>query len=140
MTPPLSLPPHLLPIAIGGALGAALRHAVNHYTAAAAPNHPYLATFLVNLAGSAALGALAAWLLHRPAALPRELELGLTIGLIGALTTYSTFATDAVKLVHDGRTATALAYVFATTIAALGLAAAAFFLVTKLLAAAPAGH
>jgi CrcB protein len=135
MAPPL--PPHILFVALGGALGAVLRHAVSHHVAAAAPNHPYLATLLVNAVGSGVLGVLAGLVLARPGHLPRELELALTVGLLGALTTYSAFATDAVKLVHEGRSALAAAYVVGTTALCLGLAGLAFVVTTIILGPAP---
>ncbi len=140
-TPPTSglglLPPHLLAIALGGAAGAVARAWVNHAVARAAPDHPYLATFAVNAAGSAVLGALAAWILHRPGHLPEPLAAGLTVGLLGALTTYSTFATDAVKLFRDDRPFTATAYVIGTTALALALAAAAYHLTNRALGQTP---
>jgi len=48
------------------------------------------------------------------------------MGLIGALTTYSTFAVDAVKLVHAGRFWHALGYVGLMTVVCLAGAGVAY--------------
>jgi CrcB protein len=75
----------VLLVALGGALGAALRHAV----ALAMPGPR--ATLLVNVSGSLLLGAVAAgspgWLLTL-----------LGSAVAGALTTYSAFALESVRL------------------------------------------
>lgn len=78
-----------------------------------------LATLLVNLAGSFALGVLLTWGVTR---VSRDVGSGLAIGFLGAFTTFSTFAVDAKLLADDGRVAAAALYVALTM--ALGLAAA----------------
>ena len=120
------LPPHLLAVAIGGAIGALLRHAVNHHAASLLPDHPERATLVVNAFGSIAMGCLLAWVVHRPDHLPPTLHAGLTVGLLGALTTYSTFSTDALKLLHAGRGLDAAVYVVTTTLVCIAGAAGAY--------------
>lgn len=140
------VPPMLVPVALGGAVGACLRHWAGHGVRSRWPEHPYLATFGVNVVGSVVLGGLAAWLVSRGVGLGDAggsgggrgggvgwVEGGVMIGLLGALTTYSTFATDAVRLVHGGRHWLAAAYVLGTTVVALGGAALAFVLVVRAL-------
>lgn len=121
------IPPHLLAVAIGGAIGALARHQVNHVVGQWFPDHAYRATLLVNALGSLAMGLLVGWLLARPAALPPQFQAGLTIGLIGAFTTYSTFATDSIKLLHDGRVGEAIGYFAVMTVVCFGLAACGYF-------------
>ena len=127
----------MLAVAIGGGAGAVLRYAAHHSTVAVLPKHPYLATFVVNVAGSAALGALAGWVLGQPDRLPKHVEVGLTVGFLGALTTYSAFATDAVALVRDGRPWLASAYVAGTTGLAVGAAWITFSVVTSFFGSDP---
>jgi CrcB protein len=76
-------------------------------------DHP-LGTLTVNVFGAFALGLLAG------ASNPVLTVVG--VGGLGTLTTFSSFARDAVALVEEGRVRAALAYVAATV--GLGLAAA----------------
>lgn len=121
-------------MAIGGAVGALLRHFVNHHAGSLMPEHPERATLLVNAIGSIAMGCLLAWVVHRPEHLSPMLHTGLTVGLLGALTTYSTFSTDALKLLHAGRGLDAAVYVVSTTVLCIAGAAVAYTLTTALLA------
>lgn len=111
-------------IAIGGALGAALRWAVVTTVDPGAFPWPVLA---VNVLGSVVLGvALADEWRHPNARL--VLHDGVGIGFCGGLTTFSTFAVEVVELTRDGDTATAAAYVAAsvlTTVAGVAVGAAA---------------
>jgi CrcB protein len=107
-------------IAIGGAAGALARAGV----AQALPHHgaqwPW-ATFLVNLAGAMLLG----WLTTRLAehvAPTRYVRFFLGTGLCGALTTFSTFQIDTIRLAKDHHPAVAVSYAAASL--ALGMASA----------------
>lgn len=102
---------------VGGGLGALLRYGVGlalpRADAAAFPT----ATLAVNLAGSLAIGVLAAALGEKDAA--RAFWL---VGVLGGFTTFSTFSLDTLALVQAGRTGTALAYVLASVLGGLALA------------------
>lgn len=110
----------LLVIAAGGPVGAGARYAV----ASALPPRPGAfpwATLAVNVAGSFALGLLLVLFLERfPPS--RYLRPFVATGVLGAFTTYSTFAVETDLLVRSGRVATAAAYVVVTIV--VGLAAA----------------
>ena len=106
----------LLLVLVGGAVGAPLRYLADGWVSRrAGPALPW-GTLAVNVAGSFLLGVLAAasptWLI----------TLGGT-GLCGALTTFSTFSFETVRLLEEGRLRSALLNVLASV--ALGLAAAA---------------
>ncbi len=133
------LPSHLLVIALGGAAGASARALVAAAGHALAPEHPHRATLLVNASGSFALGCLAAWVALRPASLSAPVQSALAVGLLGAFTTYSTFAVDALDLVRAGRIWSAAGYALLTTAVAIGLAAAGSALVTELLGGSSSG-
>lgn len=107
----------LLAVAVGGLLGTALRLAAD----LAAPH--LVATFVVNVVGSLALGFLVARLW--PVA-PAWLRAGLGAGLLGSFTTFSAVALGAVELTATGSGLTALGYVAASVVggvvaAAIGL-------------------
>jgi CrcB protein len=92
----------------GGALGAGIRTALVEL----APGHPGpwpWVTFAVNLAGSFLLGYFITRLQERlPVTAYRRPLLG--TGLCGALTTFSTFQLDLLKLLDHGRPALAAIY------------------------------
>lgn len=130
------LPAYTLAVAVGGAAGAVLRHIVVHHAHHTWTRHPYAGTLVVNLAGSLAAGAILGWLAARPDALSDGTRHVVTIGLLGAFTTYSAFAVDALKLIDEGRTAAAAWYILATTVGALLAAGLAFALVRSMLSGA----
>ena len=100
-------------VAVGGAAGAAARWGVAEAIHAEPGSFPW-ATLLVNLVGCALIGLAAR---HLVRASDRWM-LGVT-GLLGGLTTYSTFAVETRDLVDAGRPAAALAYVAASVVGGL---------------------
>ena len=103
--------PVIVGVALGGALGASLRYAVDrlieHHSDAVFP----WATFTINLSGCFAIGLISATLIDRHH-LPAWLRIGLVMGVVGGYTTFSTFEWEALKLVRDGNWPAALVYVF----------------------------
>lgn len=95
-------------VAIGGAVGAALRWAVGE----AIPDGdgwPW-GVFVVNIVGCAALG----WLVARRAHLSARVFDASTIGFCGALTTFSAFAVDLTTMARDDRLGLFAGYLFAS--------------------------
>ena len=86
-----------LAVAGGGAIGAALRHALQLAALRAfGPGFPY-GTFAVNVGGCFAMGLLVSFLAAREPN-PGELRAFLAAGVLGGFTTFSAFALDAVTL------------------------------------------
>ncbi|HEX7298866.1 MAG TPA: fluoride efflux transporter CrcB [Solirubrobacteraceae bacterium] len=107
-------------ILAGGAAGALVRAAVGHALPVRPGDWPW-ATFAVNVAGALIL----AWLTTRLAEMvapTRYWRLLLGTGFCGALTTFSTFQVETIRLARDGHAALGLAY--ATASMAAGMAAA----------------
>jgi CrcB protein len=102
----------LTAVAVGGALGATARYAVDVATDRWGIALPW-ATLAVNVLGCALMGLLVAYVLAHPA---RHLlwRPFLGVGVLGGFTTFSTFAADAVLLADQGAGATSAAYVVAT--------------------------
>ena len=98
----------IIAVASGGALGATLRlllsTAVNKTFIHALP----LGTLAVNLLGSLIIGILFAYF-HLNTSLSPHLKSFLTTGMLGALTTYSTFAIESFFLLESGQYAHAFA-------------------------------
>jgi CrcB protein len=99
-------------VALGGALGAAARHAVAVALTAWWPHAGALATMTVNVTGTLILAWLAAGWASADA--PQATRLFFATGVLGAFTTYSTFALDGLRLVQAGRLGAAAAYVLLT--------------------------
>jgi CrcB protein len=118
-----------LAVAAGGAVGAMLRYAVAQATAAglfgiAGP----MATLVVNIAGSAIMG-LVAGLAASGFVLPEAWRGFLAVGLLGALTTFSSFALDAGTLFQKQGLAMACVYVGLSVCLSLASFALCFWLV-----------
>lgn len=99
---------------LGGALGGAARYLLT-VLLPARRGVPW-GILAANVIGSFLLGVLTGWA-------ARVDSVVWTVGFCGALTTFSTFAVDAVDLWRDGRRATAVGYL--TGSLTLGLTAAA---------------
>jgi CrcB protein len=84
---------------VGAGIGGAMRHAVN-VTATRLLGYGFpFGTFIVNVAGSFAMGLFAGFFAYR-AGMPQHLRLFLTTGILGGFTTFSTFSLDAALLVE----------------------------------------
>lgn len=101
----------LTQVALGGAIGAALR-----FLTAVAVGTP-IATLIVNVIGSFAIGALAVWLLGPKGSVP--VAPFLITGVLGGFTTFSAFSLDALKLWQAGQGMQAALYVIATVLLSL---------------------
>ncbi|MCG9895178.1 MAG: fluoride efflux transporter CrcB [Fimbriimonadaceae bacterium] len=94
---------NFLAVAIGAALGGVLRYSASLALPWDGRSFPW-ATFLVNMAGSLAIGiAFALW--ARPQ--DETARLFFISGVLGGFTTFSTFSLEAVRLASDGRWAKA---------------------------------
>jgi fluoride exporter len=98
----------LIQIALGGALGAVLRHLCAAQTARLAGAAFPWGTLAVNVAGSFAMG-IAAILLVSRADLGRAAPFVMP-GLLGGFTTFSAFSLEIVQLVERGRPLAAALY------------------------------
>ena len=110
----------VLLVLLGGAVGAPLRYLTDRFVQSRQKTAFPWGTFTVNIIGSLVLGfLLEGSLLHHVSGTFSTL---LGTGFCGALTTYSTFSLDTLKLVEDGEHRKALLNVVVSL--ALGLAAA----------------
>jgi CrcB protein len=105
----------VLLVAVGAAVGAPLRYLVDRAVQARHDSVFPWGTLAVNVAGSALLGLLAGL------DVPGEAMAALGTGFCGALTTYSTFGYETVRLVRDG----ARAYAAANALVSVGAGLAA---------------
>lgn len=109
-------------VALGGALGALTRYALG---LAVGPRSFPWTTLAINVSGAFTL----AFLIAGPLADRRTspVALGVTVGFLGAYTTFSTFGLETVELVRDDRAAAAFAYVAASLVVGLLATAAGYW-------------
>ena len=116
-------------VAVGGAVGSVLRHAVNHMIAAhwIAARFP-AGTTLVNLTGCLVIGLLAGLIAGDRLQLPLHSREFIFVGLLGGFTTFSSFGLEALTLARTGEMSTALLYVAIQVVGGLALVAAGYWL------------
>ncbi|MBB5210383.1 fluoride efflux transporter CrcB [Microbulbifer hydrolyticus] len=119
-------------IALGGAVGAILRHLVGVWAFPVFESRFPLGTFIVNVVGSLLIGIAYVVIVER-GMLGHEWRLMIMTGLFGALTTFSTFSLETVLMWHNGQPLTALAYVVASILVCVAVTATAITLGMKYL-------
>jgi CrcB protein len=109
----------IIAIAIGGAAGAVGRHFVNIGMASLLGHGFPWGTLTVNVVGSLIMGLLVHLMAVSWTVSP-EMRALLTVGGLGAFTTFSTFSIDAVVLYERGAIGAAAIYVIVSVVAAIG--------------------
>jgi len=109
---------NLVLVAIGGAIGASLRHLVNlGALRLVGATFPW-GTMAINIAGSFAMGMFIELLARRFGA-SNEVRLFVATGILGGFTTFSAFSLDFAVLWERGAALPALAYVLVSVIGAI---------------------
>jgi fluoride exporter len=120
-------------IAFGGALGAVARYGVvslvGHWAGTGFP----FGTLAVNVAGSFAMGLIVELSALAWSPSP-ELRAFLTVGFLGAFTTFSAFSLDAALLYERGELALSAVYIMVSVVLSVGAFFAALALLRSLLA------
>ena len=110
---------HLLLVAIGGSIGASLRHLVNIASLRLiGPGFPW-GTMAINVAGSFAMGVFIEFLARRFGGASNELRLFVATGILGGFTTFSAFSLDFVVLWERSQAIQAIAYALGSVIASI---------------------
>lgn len=91
----------IISIAIGGAAGSLCRYGMsNGIYLLLGRSFPY-GTLAVNILGSFIMGSVYILMIER-ASVSQELRAGITVGLLGAFTTFSIFSIDTINLIESG--------------------------------------
>ncbi|MEU6806760.1 fluoride efflux transporter CrcB [Streptomyces neyagawaensis] len=110
-------------VVVGGMVGAPLRYLTDRAVQSRHDTVFPWGTFTVNVVGSLVLGVLTGAVAAGAAgAAGSDLRLFLGTGLCGALTTYSTFSYETLRLAQDGARLQAALYVIGSVAAGLGAA------------------
>jgi CrcB protein len=107
-------------VVVGAMVGAPLRYLTDRAVQSRHDTVFPWGTFIVNVAGSLVLGVLTGAVAAGAASSHLQLLLG--TGLCGALTTYSTFSYETLRLAQDGARLHAVVNVTASVVAGLGAA------------------
>ena len=106
-------------VALGGGLGAALRHGLGLLLAPMSASGGVYAILVANTLGSFLMGITMGWLSGRSAGDSNSLYLLLCVGVFGGFTTFSTFSLQAVHMFTNDQVAKGMAYVGLSVIGAL---------------------
>lgn len=121
-----------LAVALGGAIGASARYGVGLAMARISDAPGLYATLSVNIVGSAAMGAVMAWLVSKGQTdTANTLYLLLAVGVLGGFTTFSAFALEVVHMMNSGQTARWMAYSVASVVGSVVALLVAFNLVNR---------
>ncbi len=105
-------------VAIGGAIGASLRHTVNMLAVRiVATSFPWW-TIVINILGSLAMGLFIGWLARRSGT-SDALRLFVATGILGGFTTFSAFSLDFATLWERGQASAAFGYAAASVLLSL---------------------
>lgn len=115
-------------VCLGAAVGAPGRYLVDRFVQARHDSVMPWGTLSVNVAGSLVLGVLAG--LGAGHDVPDAVRLALGTGFCGALTTYSTFSFETLRLFEDGARLFSVANVVLSLLAGVGAALAGYAAVT----------
>ena len=117
--------PTLLQVALGGAIGAAMRWSVGLAVARAwAPGFP-VATLSVNVLGGFAMGIVAAVIAGRDMG---HMAPFLMVGVLGGFTTFSAFSLETITLIERGAVGHAVLYVGLSVFLSVGALAVGLWL------------
>ena len=109
-------------VVVASGAGAVLRFLLDGAVSRRVPGSMPYGTLLVNLTGAFALGLLAGL------AVPRDFELLLGVGVIGAYTTFSTWMFETQRLIEERQFVLALTNICVSVVAGLATAAAGLWL------------
>jgi CrcB protein len=107
---------NLLVIAIGGAIGTAARHGVNLLCARLLERPIPYATATVNMAGAGLIGLLAGLIASGRLQMAPTVRAFVFVGLLGGLTTFSSYMLDSFTLATGGEVGMAFANVAGQTV------------------------
>jgi len=116
----------ILAIGSGGFLGAVLRSYLNGVISHRVPHLLPFGTLGVNLIGSFIMGVLVAYFMQSNL-FPPLVKSFLTTGILGALTTYSTFAIESFLLLEGGSFLLALSNISLNALGTVFMAGAGFY-------------
>lgn len=121
-------------VALGGAIGASLRHGAGLAAVRLAPDGWPWATFFVNVTGSLAMGVVIGWLVLKGAESGQNMRLFVATGVLGGFTTFSAFSLEVAEMMRSGALAKAAAYAGASVLFGVAALFVGLWLARRILA------
>lgn len=109
---------NLFLVALGGAIGASLRHLSGIAALRIMGTGFPWGTLFVNVFGSLIMGFFIAWLTKRTGT-SNEFRLFIATGILGGFTTFSAFSLDVANMVERGAMTSAFSYIAASVVISL---------------------
>ena len=109
----------ILYIFVGGGFGALCRYGLGH-TSMLLSGQGYWGTLIATVAGGTLMGIIMGWLSSR-SDFPQPVQLGITVGFLGGLTTFSTFSFEVIEFIRLGQLGAALLYALGSLLVCLTL-------------------
>jgi CrcB protein len=88
-------------IAVGGAIGSVLRYAIQGWAQRLLDTTFPVGTLVINVLGCLVIGLLSGYFAG-PQLIREEYRIGITVGVLGGFTTFSTFGLETFNLANDG--------------------------------------
>jgi CrcB protein len=122
----------ILAVGCGGFIGAVMRVWLNGFISHRVPHDLPFGTLGVNLVGSFVMGVLVAYFMYTTL-FSVSAKSFLSTGILGALTTYSTFAIESVLLLQGGHITLALANMALNTFGTVLMAGSGYWIASSVL-------
>lgn len=106
-------------VGIGGAIGAMARYGTGILVGQLWRDPFPLATLLINIVGSLAMGLLVGWFARVLPPSQEEIRLFVAVGVLGGFTTFSSFSLDAIALIERGDLWQATLYILLSVAASI---------------------
>ncbi|MFT6791975.1 MAG: CrcB protein [Cellvibrionaceae bacterium] len=119
-----------LAVAIGGALGAVIRYSLVQFFPHPNGDFPW-STFIANLTGSVLIGFCYVLIVDK-LIIPSYWRPFVVVGILGGLTTFSTFALDAYLIWHSGSVKMSVFYLFSSVLTCLAAAIGSIYLAQRI--------
>lgn len=112
-------------VALGGACGAVARYALTRIISETVIHHYPWATLVINLTGCFFIGLF--FELFEEALIPESLRAFITVGFLGAYTTFSTYSIETIQLFKTGHLRSGLFNIFASNMLGILFVFAGFY-------------
>ena len=106
-------------VGIGGALGSVARYGSGVLVGRVWTSSFPLATLLINIAGSLAMGLFIGYLARTNPAWQTDAKLFVAVGVFGGFTTFSSFSLDAIGLIERGEIVQSAIYILGSVVIAI---------------------
>jgi CrcB protein len=106
-------------VGLGGAIGSVVRYGTGVLVGRLWLTPFPLATMLINIVGSLAMGLFVGWMARTLPAWQEDARLFVAVGIFGGFTTFSAFSLDAIALLERGEIVQSAIYILGSVVLAI---------------------